>query len=113
MAFIYIGTILDQSLAEIQNALRKELASDQNSAIEARQIALEWGLVPSVTDTNPFLHAGYKLASRLLRYERPLIDALAEELCAKGAIDEQQLGEWFEAHAQPLSLEELEASTTY
>ena len=31
------------------------------------QTAVEWGLAPAVTDTDPFAHGGYKLASRLLR----------------------------------------------
>jgi hypothetical protein len=47
------------------------------------QTAVQWGLTRSVTDTDPFAHGGYKLASRLLRSDPQLIDTLAKELSAK------------------------------
>ena len=43
---------------------------------------VDWGVAEAMTDTNPFAHTGYKLGSRLLRTDKPLIDALARELTA-------------------------------
>jgi hypothetical protein len=83
------------------------------SAQEAREAAVRRGLVPSLKDTNPFAHVGYKLASRLIRADEASIDHLADNLLAEHTLDEQQLLAWFERHATPPSLEELEQSITY
>jgi hypothetical protein len=113
-AFIYIGTIIDQGATEpISNSLRKELVSDMSSALYARETAVQWGLAHSVTETNPFAHTGYKLASRLLRADQALIEALAAELCVTPTLRGDQLKAWCDSHANPLSLEELEQTTTY
>jgi hypothetical protein len=58
-----------------------------SSALDARQTAVDWGVAKAVTDTNPFAHAGYKLASRLLRTDQPLIESLARELTSQGTIE--------------------------
>jgi hypothetical protein len=113
-AFIYIGTIVDQaSDLAISADLRKELAADESSALDARQTAVDWGVAKAVADTNPFAHVGYKLASRLLRTDQPLIGSLARELTSQGTIERHALRKWMEANASPLNLEELETSTTY
>ena len=80
-AFVYVGSIVDQAISDpISDDLRKELVSDMSGALDARQTAVDWGIAKAVTDTNPFAHAGYKLASRLLRTDQPLIESLAREL---------------------------------
>ena len=113
-AFVYVGTIVDRKITEpLPESILKQLNSDMASAQDAREAAVEWGLVPSIKDTNPFAHVGYKLASRLIRADAHAIDHLADYLLAERTLDEQQLLAWFERYATPLSLEELEQSITY
>ena len=113
-AFVYIGSIVDQAISDpISNELRKELVSDMSSALDARQTAVDWGVAKAVTDTNPFAHTGYKLASRLLRTDQPLIESLARELTSRGTIDGEALRTWLDANASPLNFDELETNTTY
>jgi hypothetical protein len=113
-AFIYIGSIVDQAISDpISDELRKELASDNSSALDARQTAVDWAVAEAVTDTNPFAHNGYKLASRLLRTDQPLIESLACELTSQGTIEGDALRKWLDANASPLNFDELEASMTY
>ena len=70
-AFVYVGSIVDQAISDpISDELRKELVSDMSSALDARQTAVDWDVAKAVTDTNPFAHTGYKLASRLLRTDQ-------------------------------------------
>jgi hypothetical protein len=113
-AFVYIGSIVDQAIsAPISDDLHKELVSDESSALDARQTAVDWGIAKAVTDTNPFAHAGYKLASRLLRKDQNLIESLARELMSLGTIEAHALRKWMDANASPLNFDELETSTTY
>jgi hypothetical protein len=93
--------------------LHRELVSDMSSALDARQTAVDWGVAKAVTDTNPFAHTGYKLASRLLRTDQPLIESLARELTSRGTIDGEALRTWLDANASPLNFDELETNTTY
>lgn len=113
-AFVYVGSIVDQAISDpISDELRKELVSDMSSALEARQTAVDWGAAQAVTDTNPFAHTGYKLASRLLRTDQPLIESLALELTSQGTIEGDTLRTWLDANASPLDFDELETNTTY
>jgi hypothetical protein len=113
-AFVYIGSIVDQAISDpVSDELRKELVSDMNSALEARQTAVDWGVAKAVADTNPFAHTGYKLASRLLRTDQPLIESLARELESQGTLEGDALRKWLDANAGPLNFDELEAITTY
>jgi hypothetical protein len=113
-AFVYVGSIVDQAISDpISEDLRKELVSDMSSALEARQTAVDWGLAKAVTDTNPFAHTGYKLASRLLRTDQPLIESLARELTSRITIEGDALKKWLDANASPLNFDELETSATY
>lgn len=113
-AFIYIGSIVDQAISDpISDELRKEIVSDMSSALEARQTAVDWGVAKALTETDPFAHAGYKLASRLLRTDQPLIESLARELMSKGTMEGDTLRTWLDANASPLNFDELETSTTY
>ena len=97
----------------ISDELRKELVSDIESALDARQTAVDWGVAKAVADTNPFAHAGYKLASRLLRTDQPLIESLARELISQGTIESDALKKWLDGNASPLNFNELETSITY
>jgi hypothetical protein len=113
-AFVYIGTIMDQDTSQpVSEDLRKELSADMLDAIEARRTAVEWGLVSSVNDANPFAHSGYKLASRLLRADRGLVEELAIVLNTERDIDGRRLVLWLDERAEVLSLEELEKLITY
>jgi len=113
-AFVYVGSIVDQTINDpISDELRKELVSDMSSALEARQTAVDWGVAKAVTDTNPFAHTGYKLASRLLRTDQSLIELLALELTSQGTIEGDTLRTWLDANASPLDFDELETNTTY
>jgi hypothetical protein len=113
-AFVYVGSIMDQAISNsISDELRKELVSDMSSALDARQTAVDWGVAKAVTDTNAFAHTGYKLASRLLRTDQPLIESLARELTSRSTIEGDALRQWLEANASQLNFDELEASTTY
>ena len=113
-AFVYVGSIVDQAISDpISDELRKELVSDMSSALDARQIAVDWGVVDAVADTNPFAHSGYKLASRLLRMDQTLIESLAQELSSQGTMEGDALRKWLDENASPLNLNELETSTTY
>ena len=113
-AFVYIGSIVDQAISDpISEQLRKELVSDMSSALDARQTAVDWGLAKAVANTDPFAHAGYKLASRFLRRDQPLIESLARELTSQSTIEGDALRKWLDANASPLNFDELETSTTY
>src|SRR5215469_11088881 len=113
-AFVYVGSIVDQAISDpISDELRKELVSDMSSALEARQAAVDWGVAKAVRDTNPYAHTGYKLASRLLRMDQPLIESLARELTSQGTIEGDALKKWLDATASPLNFDELERSITY
>jgi len=113
-AFIYIGSIVDQAISDpISDELRKELVSDMSSALEARQTAVDWGVAKAVKDTNPYAHTGYKLASRLLRIDQPLVESLARALTSQGTIEGGDLKKWLDRNASPLNLDELETITTY
>jgi len=113
-AFVYVGSIVDQAISDpISDELRKELVSDNLSALDARQTAVDWGVAEAVKDTNPFAHAGYKLASRFLRTDQPLIESLARELTSQGTIEGDALRKWLDANASPLNFDELEISITY
>ena len=84
----YVGSIVDQAISDpIWDELHEELVSDMSSALDARQTAVDWGVAKAVADTNPFAHTGYKLASRLLRMDQPLIESLARELTFQGTIE--------------------------
>jgi len=114
LAFVYVGSIVDQAISDpISDELRKELVSDMSSALEARQTAVDWGVAKAVRDTNPYAHTGYKLASRLLRMDQPLIESLARELTSQGTIEGDALKKWLDAGASPLNFDELERSITY
>jgi hypothetical protein len=105
---------VDQEISDpISDELHKELASDMSSALDVRQTAVDWGVAKAVADTNPFAHTGYKLASRLLRTDQPLIESLARELTSQGTIEGDVLRKWLEANASPLNFDELETNTTY
>jgi hypothetical protein len=113
-AFVYIGSIVDQAnIDPISDELRKELVSDMSSALDARQAAVDWGLVNAVADTNPFAHSGYKLASRVLRTDQPLIESLARKLTSQGTIEGDALRKWLDTNAGPLDFDELETETTF
>ena len=113
-AFVYVGSIVDQAITDpISDELRKELLADMSSALDARQTAVDWGLAKAVADTNPFAHSGFKLASRLLRMDQPLIDSLARELISQETMKGQALRKWLDANASPLDFDELEARITY
>ena len=113
-AFVYIGSIVDQAMSDpISDDLRKELESDMSNALELRQTAVDWGLAKAITETDPFAHAGYKLASRLLRRDQSLIESLARELTSRGTIEGDALKTWLDANASPLNFDELETNTTY
>jgi hypothetical protein len=113
-AFIYAGSIVDQKTTEpLSDAIQKELKVEMSSVQEVREAAVQWGLVASVMDTNPFAHRGYKLASRFIRADEALVDGLATLLLERDALDGAQLLSWFGHHETPLSLEELEQSITF
>lgn len=107
--FVYIGTIIDQKSTDAPSAaLRVQVDEDMTSAQEVREAAVEWNLVPTVADTNPLLHNGYKVASRLLRGDAQLVDQLAVQLCESRRMIQRELETWFGSHAKPLALEKLE-----
>ncbi|MGE5110662.1 MAG: hypothetical protein ACM3JB_07400 [Acidobacteriaceae bacterium] len=113
-AFAYIGSIVDQVISDpISDELRRELVSDVESALEARQTAVDWGVAEALKDTNPYAHTGYKLASRLLRMDQRLIESLARELTSQGTIEGDALKKWLDRNASPLNFDELETSITY
>ena len=84
-----------------------------SSALDARQTAVDWGVTKALTETDPFAHAGYKLASRLLRTDQPLIESLARELTSQGTIEGDALRKWLDGNASPIDFDALEAITTY
>src|SRR5580698_4102559 len=50
-AFVYVGTIVDRKITEpLPESILKQLNSDMASAQDAREAAVEWGLVPSIKD---------------------------------------------------------------
>jgi hypothetical protein len=113
-AFVYVGSIVDQTISEpISDDLRKEVASDMSSALDVRQTAVAWGVAKALTDTDPLAHSGYKLASRILRTDGPLIESLARELTRRTTMEGDALREWLDVNARPLIFDELETVATY
>jgi hypothetical protein len=113
-ALAYIGGLIDEGGAnELSDLHRFELKSDMELSEILRETAVEWKLAPSIQDTNPFAHSGYKLASRLIKRDRTVIDALAALLIERTDIGESALLAWFDENAPSYPLEELENSGTY
>jgi hypothetical protein len=105
-AFVYVGSIVDLAISDpISDDLRKEVVSDMSSALEVRQTAVDWNVAKALTDTDPFAHAGYKLASRFVRRDQPLIESLARELTSQSTIEGDALRKWLDANASPLNLQ--------
>jgi hypothetical protein len=92
--------------------LRKSLVSDMSSALDAADCG-RLGRRQTSDRHPPFAHTGYKLASRLLRIDRPLIESLARKLVSQYTIDGDALTKWLDANASLLTFDELETSTTY
>ena len=78
-----------------------------------RQTAVDWGRRQTSDRHQPFAHTGYKLASRLLRIDQPLIESLGRKLVSQYTIDGDALTKWLDANASLLTFDELERSTTY
>jgi len=113
-ALAYIGEIVDQDNVEnLSDELREEIKADMVASEDSRETAVAWNLVESVRDINPFAHIGYKLASRLIRKDKLLIEKLAAHLLKKQALDEKSLLIWLQENASPYSLDELEKANTY
>lgn len=113
-AFVYIGGIIDQEHpCDLCDEIEVEIKADMEASDDSRETAVEWSLVDSVQDTNSFAHIGYKLASRLIRKDKPLIDDLALLLTQTESLDEAALLNWFKAKAPHYSLDELETTNTY
>jgi hypothetical protein len=87
----------------ISDEFGKEIVSDMSSALDTGQTAVDWGVVKAVADTNPFAHEGYKLASRPMRMDQPLVESLARELTSQGVIEGEALRKWLDANACPLN----------
>jgi hypothetical protein len=66
-----------------------------------------------ILHTNPLLHNGYKVASRLLREDTQLVERLATKLCQTRRMEQAELEAWFAATAGPLALEKLEDSSRF
>src|SRR4051795_11281352 len=96
----------------IWGELRKSLVSDMSSALDATDCG-RLGHRRVVADINPLAHTGYKLASRLLRFDQPLIESFARKLVSQYTIDGDALTKWLDANASLLTFDELETSTTY
>ena len=113
-AMVFIGGIVDQEkLQSLPDELQGEMKADMAAAEDCRETAVAWNLAESVQETNPFARIGYKLASRLLKKDRALIDDLATYLAEKESLDEASLQTWFQENAVPYSLDELETTNTY
>jgi hypothetical protein len=117
-ALVYTGGLMDQenkqeNLEDLPSDLRAEIKADMAASEDSRETAVAWNLIESVQNTNAFARIGYKLASRLLTKDKPLIEKLAAVLTEKGSLDETSLLRWFQENASPYSLDELEKTNTY
>ncbi|WP_158748727.1 hypothetical protein [Acidobacterium sp. S8] len=113
-ALVYVGGLIDQEhLENITDDLRAEMKADMAASEDSRETAVAWNLVASVQETNAFARIGYKLASRLIKKDGPLIEKLSVLLAEWGSVDEASLMEWFQQNASPYSLDELEKTNTY
>jgi hypothetical protein len=113
-AMVFIGGIVDQEkFQSLPDELQGEMKADMTAAEDCRETAVAWNLAESVQETNPFARVGYKLASRLLKKDRALIDDLATHLAERESLDEASLQTWFQKHASRYSLDELETTNTY
>jgi hypothetical protein len=72
---------------------------------------IDSGVARAVADANPFANTGYKLASRLLGMNPPLIESLPRELTPQGTI-EGDVQKW-DAGASPLNIDYLDTSTMH
>ena len=92
---------MDQEhLENLSGEFRAEMAASEDS----RETAVAWNLAASVQDTNAFARIGYKLASRLVKKDGPVIEKLSVLLTERGSLDEASLMEWFQKNASPYSL---------
>lgn len=113
-ALAYIGGIIDQDhLEHLSDDLHAEMHADMAASEDCRETAVAWNLVSSVKETTPFAHVGYKLASRLIKKDRPVIEKLAALLLEREALDQAALLTWFEENASSYPLDELEKTNTY
>src|ERR1700761_2454976 len=113
-ALAYIGGLIDEGgTDDFSGAHRLEVKSDMDLSEELRETAVELGLAPSIQETNPFAHSGYKLASRLIRRDRTVIDSLSALLIERTIINESALLAWFGENAPAYPLGDLEKSSTF
>jgi hypothetical protein len=113
-AFAYIGGIIDQEHpCDLCDEIQVEIKTDMEASEDSRETAVAWRLADSVQDTNSFAHVGYKLASRLIRKDKLLIDDLGFLLTQAESLDEASLLKWFRENASHYSLDELETINTY
>jgi hypothetical protein len=113
-ALAYIGGLIDEDKSNDFSGLhRLEVKSDMAFSESLREVAVAWGLAPSIQDTNPFAHSGYKLASRLIKRDQAVIELLAAVLMEEISIDESELLAWFEENAPAYPLEDLEKTNTF
>jgi hypothetical protein len=69
--------------------------ADMAASEDSRETAVAWSLVASIQDINAFVRIGYKLASRLIKKDGPVIEKLSVLLAERGFLDEASLMEWF------------------
>jgi hypothetical protein len=113
-ALVYIGGLIDQeNLQSLPDELQEEMKSDMAASEDCRETVVAWNLVESIHETNAFARIGYKLASRLIKRDRTLIEDLAALLAEKKSLDEASLLSWFQQNASLYSLDELEQTNTY
>jgi hypothetical protein len=113
-ALVYVGGLIDQEhLENLSDEFRAEMKADMAASEDSRETAVAWNLAASVQDTNAFARIGYKLASRLIKKDGPVIEKLSVLLTERGCLEEAFLMEWFKRNALPYSLDELEQTNTY
>ena len=113
-ALVYVGGLMEQEhLENLSEEFRAEMKADMAASEDSRETAVAWNLAASVQDTNAFARIGYKLASRLIKKDGPVIERLSILLTERGSLDEASLMEWFQKNASQYSLEELEQTNTY
>ena len=113
-ALVYVGGLIDQEpLENLSDEFRAEMKADMAASEDSRETAVAWNLAASIHETNAFARIGYKLASRLLKKDGPVIEKLSVLLAERGSLDEASLMEWFQKNASSYSLDELEQTNTY
>ncbi|HET6841625.1 MAG TPA: ATP-binding cassette domain-containing protein [Candidatus Angelobacter sp.] len=98
-ALAYAGCIIEmRDGGRDLSQVIKELPKDMEAVKDARQTAVDWGVVLTINDTRQLSIEGFNLAKELVEGNRQLIADLAKKLIEATVMDEQVILSWYQQH---------------